>query len=38
MKQPSFCGREPLPLSCNEAARAGDPQAVERVFGTTTVT
>ena len=33
MKQPTFCGRELLPLSVIEAARAGDPLAVERVFG-----
>ena len=32
MKQPSFCGRELLPLSVIEAARAGDPLAVERVL------
>ena len=32
MKQPSFGGRELLPLSVIEAARAGDPLAVERVL------
>ena len=32
MKQPTFCGRELLPLSVFEAARAGDPLAVERVL------
>ena len=32
MKQPTFCGRELLPLSVIEAARAGDPLAVERVL------
>lgn len=32
MKQPTFCGRELLPLPVIEAARAGDPLAVERVL------
>ena len=32
MKQPTFCGRKLLPLSVIEAARAGDPLAVERVL------
>ena len=32
MKQPTFCGRGLLPLSVIEAARAGDPLAVERVL------
>ena len=32
MKQPTSCGRELLPLSVIEAARAGDPLAVERVL------
>jgi hypothetical protein len=32
MKQPTFCGRELLPLSVIEAARAGDPLAMERVL------
>ena len=32
MKQPTFCGRELLPLSVIEAARASDPLAVERVL------
>lgn len=32
MTQPTFCGRELLPLSVIEAARAGDPLAVERVL------
>ena len=32
MKQPTFCGRELLALSVIEAARAGDPLAVERVL------
>ena len=32
MKQPTFCGRELLSLSVIEAARAGDPLAVERVL------
>ena len=32
MKQPTFCGRELLPLSVIEAARAGDPLAVERRY------
>ena len=32
MKQPTFCGRELLPLSVIEAARAGDPLAVERIL------
>ena len=32
MKQPTFCGRELLPRSVSEAARAGDPLAVERVL------
>ena len=32
MRQPTFCGRELLPLSVIEAARAGDPLAVERVL------
>ena len=32
MKQPTFCGRELLPLSVIEAARAGNPLAVERVL------
>ena len=32
MKQPTFCGRALLPLSVIEAARAGDPLAVERVL------
>ena len=32
IKQPTFCGRELLPLSVIEAARAGDPLAVERVL------
>ena len=32
MKQPTFRGRELLPLSVIEAARAGDPLAVERVL------
>ena len=34
MKQPTFCGRELLSLSVIEAARAGDPLAVERVLRT----
>lgn len=29
MKQPTFCGRELLSLSVIEAARAGDPLAVD---------
>ena len=32
MKQPTFCGRELLPLPVIEAARAGDPLAVERIL------
>ena len=32
MKQPTFCGRELLPLSVIEAAGAGDPLAVERIL------
>ena len=32
MKQPTFCGRELLPLSVIEAARAGDPLAMERIL------
>ena len=32
MKQPTFYGRELLPLSVIEAARAGDPLAVESVL------
>ena len=32
MKQPTFYGRELLPLSVNEAARAGAPLAVESVL------
>lgn len=32
MKQPSYKGRELLPLSVIEAARAGDAEAVERVL------
>ena len=32
MKQPTFCGRELLPLSVTEAARAGDPLAVECIL------
>ena len=32
MKQPTFCGRELLPLPVIEAARAADPLAVERVL------
>nr|WP_297178309.1 helix-turn-helix domain-containing protein [uncultured Agathobaculum sp.] len=32
MKQPTFCGRELLPLSVIEAARASDCLAVERVL------
>ena len=32
MKQPTFCGRELLPLSVIEAARAGEPLDVERVL------
>ena len=32
MKQPTFRGRELLPLSVIEAARAGDPLAVERIL------
>ena len=32
MKQPTFCGRELLSLPVIEAARAGDPLAVERVL------
>ena len=31
MKQPTFCGRELLPLSVIEAVRVGDPLAVESV-------
>ena len=32
MKQSTFCGRELLPLSVIEAARVGDPLAVECVL------
>lgn len=32
MKQPTFCGRELLPLSVIEAVRVGDPLAVESVL------
>ena len=32
MKQPTFYGRELLPLSVIEAARAGDPLTVESVL------
>ena len=32
MKQPTFCGRELLPRSVSEAARAGDPLAMERIL------
>ena len=32
MKQPTFYGRELLPLSVIETARAGDPRAVESVL------
>ena len=32
MKQPTFNGRALLPMSVIEAARAGDPLAVERVL------
>ena len=32
MKQPTFCRRELLPLSVIEAARAGDPLALERIL------
>lgn len=32
MKQPTFYGRELLPLSVIEAARVGDPLAVESVL------
>lgn len=32
MKQPAFCGRELLSLSVIEAARAGNPLAMERVL------
>ena len=32
MKQPTFCGRELLPLSVIEAARAGEPLDGERVL------
>ena len=32
MKQPTFNGRVLLPMSVIEAARAGDPLAVERVL------
>ena len=32
MKHPTFCGRELLPLSVIEAARAGDPLAMERIL------
>ena len=32
MKQPTFNGRVVLPMSVIEAARAGDPLAVERVL------
>lgn len=32
MKQPTFYGRELLPLSVIEAARTGDPLAVESVL------
>ena len=32
MKQPTFCGRELLPLSVIEEARAGDPLAMERIL------
>ena len=32
MKQPTFYGRELLPLSVIETARAGDPLAVESVL------
>ena len=32
MKQPTFCGRELLPRSVFEAARAGDPLAMERIL------
>ena len=31
-KQPTFCGRELLPLSVIEAVRVGDPLAVESVL------
>ena len=32
MKQPTFYGKELLPLSVIEAARAGDPLAAERIL------
>ena len=32
MKQPTFCGRELLPRSVSEAARAGDPLEMERIL------
>lgn len=32
MKQPTFCRRELLSLSVIEAARAGDPLALERIL------
>ena len=31
MKEPAYKGKEPLPLSVYVSARAGDPQAVERL-------
>ena len=32
MKEPAYKGKEPLPLSVYVSARAGDPQAVERLL------
>lgn len=32
MKQPTFNGRELLPMDVIEAARAGDPSALERIL------
>ena len=32
MKEPACKGKEPLPLSVYVSARAGDPQAVERLL------
>ena len=32
MTEPAYKGKEPLPLSVYVSARAGDPQAVERLL------
>ena len=32
MKEPAYKGKGPLPLSVYVSARAGDPQAVERLL------